>query len=151
MNLATFLKRTFFFVIVLPLVFSSACKNQTGGQNGWQDLFDGKTLDGWKVLGGKADFYVEDGMIVCNTKMDIDGGEGTALDGMQRLLAEKRPILLVELHGEKAAHQVWNHLRQHNYSVHQMRHGYPKVTLISSLSWKAYIIAVSDQKTSLLT
>ena len=74
MNLVTFLKRTFFIVIVLPFVFSSACKNQTGGQDEWQDLFDGKTLDGWKVLGGKADFYVEDGMIVCNTKMDIDGG-----------------------------------------------------------------------------
>ena len=84
-------------------------------------------------------------------KMDVEGGEGAALAGMQRLLAEKRPILLVEIHGEKAAHQVWNHLRQHNYSVHQMRHGYPKVTLVSSLNWKAYIIAVPDQKTSLLT
>ena len=32
-----------------------------------------KTLNGWKILGGKADFYFEDGMIVYNTKMDIDG------------------------------------------------------------------------------
>ena len=74
MNSATFFKKTFFFAIILPFVFSIACQNQTGGQDEWQDLFDGKTLDGWKILGGKADFYVEDGMIVCNTKLDIDGG-----------------------------------------------------------------------------
>ncbi|MBA7526337.1 hypothetical protein ES705_18499 [subsurface metagenome] len=74
MNLVTFLKKNFFFAIVLPFVFSIACKNQTGSQDKWQYLFDGKTLNGWKILGGKADFYVEDGMIVCNTKLDIDGG-----------------------------------------------------------------------------
>ena len=74
MNLVAFFKKTFFFAIVLAFVFSVSCKNQTGGQNEWQDLFDGKTMNGWKILGGKADFYVEDGMIVCNTKMDIDGG-----------------------------------------------------------------------------
>jgi len=84
-------------------------------------------------------------------KMDVEGGEGSALAGMPRLLAEKRPILLIELHGEKAARQVWNYLRQHNYSVHQMRHGYPKVKHIGSLDWKAYIIAVPEQKISLLT
>ena len=84
-------------------------------------------------------------------KMDIEGGEGSALAGMPRLLAEKRPTLLVELHGEKDARQVWNHLRKHNYSVHKMRHGYPKVTHISALDWKAYIIAVPEQKIDLLT
>ena len=84
-------------------------------------------------------------------KMDIEGGEGSALAGMPRLLAEKSPILLVELHGEKAAHQVWNRLRQHNYSVHKMRRGYPKITHVSALDWKAYIIAVPEQKIDLLT
>ena len=31
------------------------------------ELFNGSSLDGWKVLGGKADFKVEDGMIVGTT------------------------------------------------------------------------------------
>lgn len=30
----------------------------------WTDLFDGKTLQGWKPLGGKAPYTVEDGAIV---------------------------------------------------------------------------------------
>ena len=84
-------------------------------------------------------------------KMDIEGGEGKALAGMPRLLTEKKPILMIELHGEKAARQVWNHLRQHHFSVHQMKRGYPKVTHISTLDWKAYIIAVPEQKINLLT
>jgi len=36
-------------------------------QNGWTNLFDGKTLDGWKKLGGTADYKVENGMIVGST------------------------------------------------------------------------------------
>lgn len=33
----------------------------------WQDLFDGKTLDGWTQRGGTAKYTVEDGMIVGTT------------------------------------------------------------------------------------
>jgi hypothetical protein len=33
-------------------------------EKGWINLFDGKTLKGWKKLGGTAHFSVEDGMIV---------------------------------------------------------------------------------------
>lgn len=84
-------------------------------------------------------------------KMDIEGGEGKALAGMPHLLAEKRPILLIELHGEKAARQVWNHLRRHVYSVHKMKRGYSKVTHINALNWKAYIIAVPEEEINLLT
>jgi Domain of Unknown Function (DUF1080) len=34
---------------------------------GWQSLFNGRDLSGWKRLGGKADFKVEDGIIVGRT------------------------------------------------------------------------------------
>lgn len=33
----------------------------------WQDLFDGKTLDGWTQRNGKAKYTVEDGVIVGTT------------------------------------------------------------------------------------
>jgi len=36
-------------------------------QNGWQNLFDGKTLTGWKQLTGIAEYKVEDGNIVGTT------------------------------------------------------------------------------------
>ncbi|NGM66583.1 DUF1080 domain-containing protein [Sphingobacterium sp. SGR-19] len=34
------------------------------GKGKWKDLFDGKTLQGWKPVGGKAPYTVEDGAIV---------------------------------------------------------------------------------------
>lgn len=37
---------------------------------GWQNLFNGKDLTGWKRLGGSADYKVEDGMIVGRTVMN---------------------------------------------------------------------------------
>ncbi|HEY6063826.1 MAG TPA: DUF1080 domain-containing protein [Chitinophagaceae bacterium] len=36
-------------------------------EKGWQNLFNGKDLAGWKRLGGKADFKVEDGIIIGRT------------------------------------------------------------------------------------
>src|SRR5664279_4008297 len=35
--------------------------------NGWVNLFDGKTLNGWKKLAGKAEYAVQNGMIVGTT------------------------------------------------------------------------------------
>ncbi|MFH4967518.1 DUF1080 domain-containing protein [Gaetbulibacter sp. M240] len=39
------------------------------GQN-WEILFNGKNLDGWKPIGGTANFEVKDGMIIGSSKMD---------------------------------------------------------------------------------
>jgi len=78
-------------------------------------------------------------------KMDIEGGEGNAMAGMERILADERPILLVELHGEKAAREVWKHLRKHAYHIHRMKRGYVKVDRVNDLDWKAYIIALPEE------
>ena len=43
---------------------------------GWTPLFDGKTLDGWKVNGGTAEYKVEDGAIVGTT---VEGSPNTFL------------------------------------------------------------------------
>jgi hypothetical protein len=45
-------------------------------EEGWVSLFDGQTLEGWTVRGGKATYKVEDGMIVGTTS---DGGPNTFL------------------------------------------------------------------------
>jgi len=47
---------------------------------GWQNLFDGKTLTGWKRLGGTADYKVENGAIV---------GTSVANSGNTFLVTEK--------------------------------------------------------------
>ena len=44
-----------------------AAPNRESTQDGFVSLFDGKTLKGWKQLGGKAAYRVEDGMIVGTT------------------------------------------------------------------------------------
>src|SRR3954464_13984435 len=47
----------------LFLLVSSLCT----AQSGWTSLLDGKTLNGWKKLGGTADYKIENGMIVGST------------------------------------------------------------------------------------
>ncbi|MEX0779999.1 MAG: DUF1080 domain-containing protein [Balneolales bacterium] len=38
--------------------------NLLQAQDGWQELFNGQNFDGWEVLGGNADYYIEDDVIV---------------------------------------------------------------------------------------
>jgi len=63
-------------------------KKHENQDNTWKELFDGKTLNGWKILNqdwdnpdSKPDFYVKDGMIICNTSMDNKGGGYMVTDG----------------------------------------------------------------------
>ena len=82
-------------------------------------------------------------------KLDIEGGEGMALAGMPRILKEARPIFLIELHGEQAARQVWEQLSANDYSLHQMKHGYPHIQSLQELDWKAYVVALPQSKLSI--
>ena len=52
-------------ILVMALSFTSCQTN-----DGWTDLFNGKNLDGWKVLNGTADFKVKDGIIVGTSKIN---------------------------------------------------------------------------------
>lgn len=73
-----------FLYLVLFLLLLSNCGNRkssdsvkdissdgvgaTHSQDGdWEYLFDGKTLNGWKKMGGEATYHVEDDMIVGTT------------------------------------------------------------------------------------
>jgi hypothetical protein len=48
--------------LVIVLLFSTSIIAQT-----WTNLFDGKTLKGWKQLNGQAKYEVKNGMIVGTT------------------------------------------------------------------------------------
>jgi hypothetical protein len=54
--------------VILLLFISVSVNSQTN--NGWQSLFDGKTLIGWKLMTGKAEYKVENGVIVGTTVMN---------------------------------------------------------------------------------
>lgn len=46
------------------LFFASSTYGQTKRQSSFIPIFDGKTFNGWKILGGKAKYTIEDGVIV---------------------------------------------------------------------------------------
>lgn len=52
------LKNLFWGIFILLLITAGAIAGQ------WKDLFDGKTLDGWSIHSGYADYRVENGVIV---------------------------------------------------------------------------------------
>jgi hypothetical protein len=78
-------------------------------------------------------------------KMDIEGGEVLALPGMARLLAEARPLLLMELHGPQAARTAWETLNAAGYRVCRMAPDYPPVASLEALDWKAYLVAFGGE------
>jgi FkbM family methyltransferase len=78
-------------------------------------------------------------------KMDIEGGEVLALPGMRRILTEAHPLLLLELHGTEAARAAWNVLADCGYQICRMESGFPGVTSLDTLDWKAYLVALPIQ------
>jgi hypothetical protein len=77
-------------------------------------------------------------------KIDIEGGETLALRGMRRILNEFHPEILMELHGPEAAKICWQILSDADYKVLRMQPGYPIVTSVEELDWKAYLVALHE-------
>ncbi|MEO8862422.1 MAG: DUF1080 domain-containing protein [Ginsengibacter sp.] len=61
------MKKFAFMLMVNCFMISLSSKSQS---NGWVNLFDGKTLDGWQRLAGDAKYTVENGMIVGTTVLN---------------------------------------------------------------------------------
>ena len=68
------------FIVTIMLLYT-ACQNTNKKEDGWTNLFDGKTLNGWKILNqdwthadSNPDFYVENGMIISKAVLNTDGG-----------------------------------------------------------------------------
>lgn len=51
-------------VVACVFLVLVAVSSVSAAEQGFKPIFDGKTLDGWKKLGGKAKYRVEDGAIV---------------------------------------------------------------------------------------
>ena len=52
------------YITIILFSISQFAQSQSAG---WTNLFNGKNLDGWKQLNGKAKYEVKDGMIVGTT------------------------------------------------------------------------------------
>jgi len=73
--------RCFLFIICSLSIVTGALAQQPNaaaggaGQGGWVSLFDGKTLDGWKItdFGGEGEVTVEDGVIIMRMGQPLTG------------------------------------------------------------------------------
>lgn len=59
------MKRLRYFTVSLALILPGVITGAADSE--WQELFDGKSLDGWSVHSGSAEYRVEDGVIVGKT------------------------------------------------------------------------------------
>lgn len=73
-------------------------------------------------------------------KMDIEGGEVLALPGVRQVLAEIRPLVLLELHGPQSVQAAWQALSAAGYSIHRLDADTSRVTSPDGLDWKAYLM-----------
>ena len=58
------MKKFLFFPLAFIVVAACSASKKATGNNGWISLFDGKTLNGWKVGDNAATFSVDSGMII---------------------------------------------------------------------------------------
>jgi FkbM family methyltransferase len=77
-------------------------------------------------------------------KLDIEGGEVLALPGMQRILSDVRPILVMELHGQESIRVSWEILTNSGYRICRMKPGFPEIQSIQDLDWKSYLAAFPE-------
>lgn len=68
-------------------------------------------------------------------KIDIEGAEGLALEGMAETLATHRPTVAIEIHGEPAAHACLEQLRRHRYEARDLQSGQTFRTVEEVLAW----------------
>jgi FkbM family methyltransferase len=121
------------------LVHTSGGMGKAAGSAGRQDQYQSEIC----IPGISLDEFVygQDNPTPQVVKMDIEGGEVLALPGMQRVLVEARPLMLMELHGPESSRVAWETLTAANYQICWMRKGYPEVSSLEAMGWKAYIIA----------
>jgi hypothetical protein len=60
---------------------------------------------------------------------------------MPRLLKEETPVVLMELHGSKAARVAWETLTAAGYQITSLEAESTPVHSVEALDWKAYIMA----------
>jgi len=77
-------------------------------------------------------------------KIDIEGGEVLALPGMSRMLHEKHPVVMIELHGQEAAQVGWDLLKKENYRICNMAADFPPILALQEIDWKSYWVAFPD-------
>ena len=64
------MKRFVTLLLISAIVYISLPSLSLAAEADWENLFDGKTLNGWIQRNGKAKYAVQDGMIVGTTVLN---------------------------------------------------------------------------------
>jgi len=126
--------------VVQFLIGPSGAMGKVEGSIGRVDLHE-KSIE---VTGiSLDDFVYRDGNPPPDViKMDIEGGEVLAIEGMTNLLEEMPPLIFIEIHGKDAAKKVWEKLTAFDYAISEMKPDLPIVTSWEELDWKSYLVAI---------
>jgi FkbM family methyltransferase len=76
-------------------------------------------------------------------KLDVEGAEGKALSGARRVLAERRPGLLLEIHGAPGR-EVWAMLQEYNYTPTNIATGHVPETAEEFAVWIRQYLALPN-------
>jgi FkbM family methyltransferase len=121
------------------LIHASAGMGRLESAPGRPDGFEG-SLD--VEVGAIDDWVYRDGLPAPDlVKLDIEGGEGPALEGMRTVLTRAAPILVIEVHGALAARSVWTELTSAGYSIFDVDQAERPVASPTVLKSKAHLLA----------
>lgn len=124
------------------LVHESTSMGKVAGAAGREVAYETRiTVDGIRLDTYQSENNIPAPGII---KMDIEGGEVLAFDGICRLLQEHHPILFIELHGPESAKAVAKVLDEYGYTAYHMKADHKVINLHHPDHWKAYIIARVD-------
>ncbi len=79
-------------------------------------------------------------------KIDVEGGAVRAMPGLERVLAEARPVLLVELHGPEERHAVLDAFARHRYHVFGVEPAHAPVDAATPARWGGQVVAVPAER-----
>ncbi|MHC4356056.1 MAG: family 16 glycoside hydrolase [Planctomycetota bacterium] len=128
------MKRLKTILLVFGIASISLSSLSFAADEGWENLFDGKTLNGWIQRGGKAKCAVEDGMIVGTTVLDTPNSFLCTQKTYTDFILELE--FLVE-QGMNSGIQIRSHSWKH-YKNERV-HGYQAEIDTSDRAWSAGI------------
>lgn len=68
-------------------------------------------------------------------KIDVEGAEGFVIEGLASIIQNRRPCLMIEVHGKVAAGQTFQHFRDQPYRYEILNDGQKFATVDALLDW----------------